>query len=215
MGSQRSSALFYESQAAMLLTAALTDCEETARAALKRATQRAHDRIEATRPMRALMGSAPDAACVRAAIRGQAAVIAALEARAARSGPALRAPFADYVPRAPLAAADLERLGAAPTWPEAETPALDGAAAWLGFRYVVEGSSLGGALIRRRLAERAPDLPPLGFFDPHGEARGAVWRAFCDRLDATLRDPRSRAAAANAANAVFAALTRSLERQTA
>lgn len=181
---------------------------------LKRLTRSAHEAIEATPPMRALMGPAPTMAAAVAAIRGQGAVIAGVEARLGSADPTTRAMFSDYLPRAPLAAADLGRLGfTAPLIADARL-SLEGPAAWLGFRYVVEGSSLGGALIGRHLTERAPELPRLAFFDPHANRRGAAWRAFCALLDARLVDDRSMGAAAEAALATFEALSASLEGRT-
>ena len=187
----------------------------SARGVLKAATQAAHEALETTPPMQAVTGPAPDAAGVAAAIRGQAAVIGAIEARLAWASDAVAAAFADYRPRAPLARADLLALGDSGDWPALVPPHLDTQAAWLGFRYVVEGSSLGGALIRRHLTEHAPALPPLRFFDPHGARRGAVWRGFCEQLDTALPGDGDRAAAVAAALAVFAALKDSLTAQAA
>jgi heme oxygenase len=183
----------------------------SARFVLKQVTQEAHEAIEATRPMLALMGGTPTVAAVRAAIAGQGAVIATLEAQLAHAGCSVRSLFEDYRPRAPLARADLFRLGQRPGFAEAAAPRLDTPAAWLGFRYVVEGASLGGAIIRRHLAERAPTLPPLSFFDPHGPLCGPLWRAFCARLDTALADEHALAEAGAAAVAVFEALRLNLE----
>jgi heme oxygenase len=195
----------------MLLTLAADSSRVSNRFILKQATEQAHDAIEATPPMRMLMGGTPTVAAVSAAIAGQGAVIATLEAQLAHAAPSIRSQFKDYRPRAPLARADLFRLGQRPGLTEAEAPRLESPAAWLGFRYVVEGSSLGGALIRRHLAEHAPDLPPLAFFDPHGPERGRLWGAFCARLEAALADEQALAEASAAAVAVFAALRENLE----
>jgi heme oxygenase len=52
-------------------------------------------------------------------------------------------------------------------------------AAALGSLYVMEGSTLGGQVISRALAE-APWLPPGGltYFNPYGDRTGAMWRSF-------------------------------------
>jgi heme oxygenase len=90
--------------------------------------------------------------------------------------------------RAPLAAADLAALGrsadaiaALPCCDEAGRLA-DAGEAW-GSIYVMEGSTLGGKLITRRLAEE-DWLPAEGirYFDPHGERTGALWRETRARL---------------------------------
>jgi heme oxygenase len=90
--------------------------------------------------------------------------------------------------RAALAAADLALLGrtqaeiaALPLCAEAARFA-NGGEAW-GSLYVMEGSTLGGKLIGRRLAGE-DWFPPGGlrYFDPHGERTGAMWRETRERL---------------------------------
>lgn len=76
----------------------------------------------------------------------------------------------------------------------------------VGSSYVVEGSSLGGQVIARALAE-VPWLPPGGLaaFDPYGARTGAMWRAFgawCEARGESLE----RGAVAAAACATFAML---------
>lgn len=176
-----------------------------AREALRAATRAHHDAMERAPVMAALLGPSPGRDAVACAIAGQLAVIGPIEAALDRHRADLAGLFDGYVSRAPLARVDLARLGATPLAKPSHGPiALDTAEAWLGFRYVMEGSSLGGALITRKLAASA--LPPLGFFDPHGEGRGAAWRRFCALLDSRLPDGDRRAAAARAAGAVFDAI---------
>ena len=70
--------------------------------------------------------------------------------------------------------ADLLSLNAAPI-PPAPTPPADASRA-LGWLYVVEGSSLGGRVIRRDLQSRGIDVVGLSFLDPYGAEVGARWR---------------------------------------
>ena len=88
--------------------------------------------------------------------------------------------------RAPLAARDLTTLGA----DIAELPLCADAAdlassaeAW-GSIYVMEGSTLGGRVIIKRLTDEAW-LPEGGlhYFDPHGDMTGPLWRAVKERLE--------------------------------
>lgn len=162
--------------------------------------------------MAALLGAAPSAADVARAIAGQLAVIAPVEAVAKRLSGASRAVFEGYRPRAPLAQADLAIIGAElPPLAVLEEPRFNSPEEWLGFRYVIEGSSLGGALILRRLAASGCVIPGLRFFDAHGERRGVEWQNFCAMLDAALGNDRSRDAAAHAAGETFDAIRRAME----
>lgn len=92
--------------------------------------------------------------------------------------------------RASLAAGDLAALGLSTAEIDALPRCRDAAsftdegAAW-GSLYVMEGSTLGGKVITRRLAEE--DWLPasgLGYFDPHGEHTGTRWRETRERLTA-------------------------------
>ncbi len=70
----------------------------------------------------------------------------------------------------------------------------------LGFRYVIEGSALGGRVLLRQLEARGADLTGLRFLDPHGARAGEAWRQFVSLLerelgaDATLLDHAVRGA---------------------
>jgi heme oxygenase len=95
---------------------------------------------------------------------------------------------------------DLADLGEAPpqTLP---FPLPAGPAGRWGALYVLEGSRLGGAMLRRSLPAGAPTT----FFDArHGPGR---WQAFLARLDATGSSPAWRTAALSGALATFAAFT--------
>lgn len=111
-----------------------------------------------------------------------------------------------------LLAADLRELGmgepdtrALPRYPEA--PAIGSSAEALGTLYVVEGATLGGAVIARRL--RGEGFPPsaLGFFTCYGSDVGARWRQWSEVTTAWVGDDRRRSdAVVDAARTVFAQL---------
>lgn len=79
--------------------------------------------------------------------------------------------------RSPLLRGDLADLGLSPP-PLAAGPVLASTAEALGLLYVVEGSSLGGQVIRRELAAAGDDFRGLSFLDPYGAETGARWRSF-------------------------------------
>jgi len=100
-------------------------------------------------------------------------------------------------------AADLETLGldAPADRPEAQEVTSLGEA--LGRLYVLEGSTLGGRLIRRSLTAQGSDMSGLSFLDPYGEQTGERWRAFLAVLDRALRTPEALEAAVRGAVAGF------------
>ncbi len=67
----------------------------------------------------------------------------------------------------------------------------------LGSMYVLEGSTLGGQLIRRALAETTW-LPTGGltYFDPYGRRTGEMWRSFRNWLSEQDANPGAAAAGA-------------------
>jgi heme oxygenase (biliverdin-IX-beta and delta-forming) len=129
--------------------------------------------------------------------------------------PAVAAALPDpalFAPRRKLALlrADLVRLGAR----DAELAALpapdpvlaiSGEAEALGSLYVVEGSSLGGALIARHVEATLGFAP--AYHAAYGRRAAAMWSAFRLRLDAAAVDP---AAVVAAADATFRHLRRHL-----
>ncbi|CAN7551682.1 biliverdin-producing heme oxygenase [Phenylobacterium sp. LjRoot164] len=78
--------------------------------------------------------------------------------------------------------ADLAALGLNPQTPAAAPAPADGAEA-LGFMYVLEGSSLGGKVIRKQAERAGLDMTGLSFLDPYGARTGEAWRAFLSVLD--------------------------------
>jgi heme oxygenase len=81
--------------------------------------------------------------------------------------------------RAGLFAADLRALGARPADDGASLPPVPDTDHALGRLYVLEGSTLGGAVIDRHLAT-LPQLADvrLRAFSPYGGETGAMWAAF-------------------------------------
>lgn len=123
--------------------------------------------------------------------------VPALEAASRRIAQKLIALDADLhdagVPLPPLAGLAKHLAGA---------PAEIEAFAW-GAAYVVEGSQLGGVVMRKRLSERlAPH--PLRYFAAAGSgAPGAHWQAFVGQLGAALGTPAAIEAAQRGAIASF------------
>ncbi|MBP0444459.1 biliverdin-producing heme oxygenase [Roseomonas sp. SSH11] len=81
---------------------------------------------------------------------------------------------------------DLHTLGLeARSLPACPPPALHGRAEAMGSLYVMEGSTLGGRVILKALDRLG--LPGEGgrsYFAGYGDATGAMWRAFLQRLEA-------------------------------
>ena len=84
--------------------------------------------------------------------------------------------------RAPRIAQDLAVLGGAPR--AAEPILVASVSEALGVLYVLEGSTLGGHVIRRRIEAEGGDMAGLSFLDPYGASVGERWRAFLAVLDA-------------------------------
>jgi heme oxygenase len=53
----------------------------------------------------------------------------------------------------------------------------------LGFFYVLEGSTLGGKIINRKVEADGGDLTGLSFLSPYGARTGERWRSFLAVLD--------------------------------
>lgn len=98
--------------------------------------------------------------------------------------------------RGPLLLADLADLGARPDAPVAAPP-LPSDAAVLGALYVLEGSRLGGQLLRRNL----PDGAPCRFLA--AETAPGAWRALTQHIDKALPGEAEQADAVAAARAIF------------
>lgn len=160
--------------------------------ALRRATAPAHDEVDALFSRFDLGEPAGYRAFLLAQAKAHLPVEAALDAADAERV------IADWPQRrrAALLRADLADLDAAPEPGPAPTPA--DAAEVAGMAYVIEGSRLGGALLRRSVA---PGLPVRFLSAP---AEPGAWRALLLRLDALLGGEAELARATAAARGVFA-----------
>jgi heme oxygenase len=178
-----------------------------ARRLLRTATAPAHAALEAN-PVMAALATDPGRATLAEALWRQAGWYAAME-------PAIEAALGDAAPadlaarrKRPLLERDLTALGLDPAAVPVcrAIPRLDGPAAALGAAYVLEGATLGGAILSRRLAAALGPGAPGRFFDPYGAERGARWRAFLAHLEHHLDRPARRRAAADAAVRTFDSL---------
>ena len=164
----------------------------SARAALRAGTRAEHERVD--RLFAALDLSAPRD--YRLFLTAQATAVLPVEQALERAGVAAVVPDWPERRRSRRLRDDLEALDAPIPSPET-LPALAGPAAVLGALYVVEGSRLGGAMLRRELA---PSMPQsfLGDRQPPG-----AWRKLLETLDHSLYETSSLDVALSAARAVF------------
>jgi len=88
--------------------------------------------------------------------------------------------------KAPLLQADLRALGASESELLQPTPQVlkfENSAHALGFAYVLEGSTLGGQVIRKAVAAAAGPLLGLTFFGAYGPDTGTRWKQFCQVIE--------------------------------
>jgi heme oxygenase len=161
------------------------------RQALRSATADWHDRVDRAFSSFDLTDASSYGRFLLAQAGAHIAVDAALEAGG------VAAALDDWPERrrAHLLRDDLAALGLA--LPDvAAIPAFDGTPAMFGAVYVLEGSRLGGALLKRSVS---PDLP-ASFL---GAGDSAAWRRLLDLLDDKVRTADETTAATNAACRVF------------
>ncbi|URW76403.1 biliverdin-producing heme oxygenase [Sphingomonas donggukensis] len=158
---------------------------------LKSATAAWHDRVEAAFGRADLGTRSGYAAFLRAQAAAHLPVEAALEAAGVRGV----LPDWDRRTRAAALRADLTELGVAAP-PLLAAPAIAGTAQILGSVYVLEGSRLGGAMLKRGV----PAELPQRFL---GSVDSKLWRDLLALLDIHLPDPEDRDDAVAAAIAVF------------
>jgi heme oxygenase (biliverdin-IX-beta and delta-forming) len=170
-------------------------------ARLREATRAAHEALERDLDWEARVATLPGYRALLERLRGfHAAYEPAIGAALADSA------FFDPRRRLPALDADLRALdGAAPDpLPAPALPRLDGPGAALGALYVLEGSTLGGAVIGRHVARLHGEDVPLAYYAGRGRDTGPLWRGFRERLDGL---PEAEAAAAFAAGiATFEAM---------
>lgn len=174
-------------------------------AELKSATTAHHERVEAAMPSLDQMATPAGYA---AALRALHAFHAAWEPGIWRTPGLAEAGMDPSRRKLPLLEADLRALGVPPCGhvPAAAAPA--GTAEALGALYVLEGATLGGRIIHRRVAEPLGVTAERGaaYYHGYGEGTGPRWKAFGAALaryaDETGTAPRVVAGAV----ACFAAL---------
>lgn len=158
----------------------------------------------------------------RAVLRAFYGYYVALEPALARLAASCGAPRFPLRARAVWIARDLVALGGAPQ--ELDTlarcedlPRLSRREHLAGCLYVVEGATLGGAIIRRAVERRLGLTPARGsaFFagDGDGDARGSRWRDVLRWLDEVAMDTRGDSEIVAAACETFATLARWIDRQ--
>lgn len=86
-------------------------------------------------------------------------------------------------------AADLAALDGEPPSKPGRSSTVAGVGEALGRMYVLEGSTLGGRVIRRAVEARGDGMSGLSFLDPYGERVGERWRAFLAVVDRQVRTP--------------------------
>jgi heme oxygenase len=114
--------------------------------------------------------------------------------------------------RAPRARADLLALGASGAeidgLPLCGPPVVSSSERAWGALYVLEGSTLGGRIIRRELQSRlGPQIAQASaFFDGRAGEGGPLWRSFLQALEQRVRTPAERSAAQAGAERTFQAM---------
>lgn len=158
---------------------------------LRQATAPAHRQLERVPVLARLFADDLSRDELAGVLAGMARVHLALEPVLAASAAAAAV---GYRPRLELLRAGLDLLGhPLPPPHEADLAPLAlarPARAW-GALYVVEGSILGGQVIRRQLLARfGPDIAAaIAFFTPYGDQCAAQWARCRAGLEENLRDP--------------------------
>ena len=175
---------------------------------LREQTRDAHEAAEATSGMRRLMDGRMDVDDYRALLGAQLALFREWESERGEWLGAIRDSW-NYASRAIPLETDLCRSApcARPLARKARS-CTDDAACW-GELYVIEGSSLGGRVIVKRLRTMFPDLPH--HYYAMGEASPTDWRRFQAVLDNALPDDDTRQQALRGARAMFARFQQTLE----
>jgi heme oxygenase len=182
-------------------------------AALRAATAPLHSRLDAA------LDFAPERtspARYGGFLRATLALVEPLEA----SFSALPA-FAALLPDLPLRRKaallhdDLRSLGVDPGAAARGLPSIGSAAAAFGAAYVLEGSTLGGAVLARQLGPALGLTPNHGmrYFHAYGAELGAYWKRFVTALQAfgSGLDAAAEAELLATASAIFAAFQREFE----
>lgn len=122
--------------------------------------------------------------------------------------------------KTPALALDLQNLGLTPAQIDAlplcsALPRITDQAQALGVTYVLEGSTLGGQVLKRAMAERLTLGAHNGgaFLDVYGAQTGSLWRAFLEILEQAPDSPADQARVAQAAIDTFTCFERWLDSQ--
>lgn len=120
----------------------------------------------------------------------------------------------------PVLRADLQALGLDETAIQAlpvctALPEIESRAAALGVSYVLEGATLGGQILRRRVAEqlRLDGSNGAGFLNVYGELTGRRWKDFLAYLDHRNLDAAQTLEVTRAAKATFSYFEQWLDSQ--
>ncbi|HTU12368.1 MAG TPA: biliverdin-producing heme oxygenase [Allosphingosinicella sp.] len=175
----------------------------TARAALRAATGAAHERVDA------LFSRFPlgDEAGYRDFLLAQAGGFLPVENALDAAGAERVLPDWPNRRRGDLLRVDLAALNVTAPEPFSAPPLFSGKAPMLGAIYVLEGSRLGGAVLKRTV----PSHFPRRFLEAR-QAAGS-WRSFLQALDDLLIRPDDLAAACQAAREVFARFEQAADAQ--
>lgn len=146
-------------------------------AELKAATAGHHARVEAAMPSLDQLATPGGYA---AALRALHAFYAAWEPAIWRTPGVSAAGLGGGRHKLPLLERDLRALGVRPCPALPAAPATDDAAAALGALYVLEGASLGGRIIHRRVAGALGVTPEHGaaYYHGYGDLTGPRWKEF-------------------------------------
>ena len=164
----------------------------SARVALRAATRADHERVDALYSRFDLTRAAD----YRRFLAAQAAAHIPVEEALDHAGASTVLPDWERRRRAELLRRDLDETGAEPSVAML-APNFFGLPALLGGLYVIEGSRLGGALLKRGL----PAGTSARFLDAPAEP--GAWRRLIATIDTSIGAPDEIAAATSAAQAVF------------
>jgi len=105
--------------------------------------------------------------------------------------------------------ADLQALGfPAPRHMVQQLPVIQHTAEALACQYVLEGSTLGGAVIKKMISGQCPAIPEtaFSFFSGYGEHNKEMWQQFLTSFNTAVTTDADTRLATAAANACFTAL---------
>lgn len=173
---------------------------------LRQATGARHSRLEARLPF---ASAGFDQAAYRQLMAAYYGFYRPLEQLLAPVAGLAEVGWAERAGKSAVLEADLIALGFSATAIQqlplcSELPAFDSLAALMGVLYVIEGATLGGQVLRARMAAKLGIGADDGgaFLDVYGPQTGRLWRSFLQRLG-TLEAATERSAACTAASQTF------------